>query len=83
MKCEGEKTYGQPGDCPVCNMHLVAVNGGESNEPDHHKHEHTHSNEASHHHEHGHKAHSHGADKYYCPMRCEGDKIYSEAGADS
>ncbi len=80
MKCEGEKTYGQPGDCPVCNMHLVAVNGGESNEPDHHKHEHTHSNEASHHHEHGHKAHSHGADKYYCPMRCEGDKIYSEAG---
>ncbi|MDT8430583.1 MAG: copper-translocating P-type ATPase [Bacteroidales bacterium] len=22
MKCEGEKTYDQPGDCPVCGMHL-------------------------------------------------------------
>jgi Cu2+-exporting ATPase len=25
MKCEGEKTYPQPGNCPVCNMHLVPV----------------------------------------------------------
>ena len=25
MKCEGHKTYEQPGDCPVCNMHLVPV----------------------------------------------------------
>lgn len=23
MKCEGEKTYDQPGNCPVCNMKLV------------------------------------------------------------
>jgi Cu2+-exporting ATPase len=23
MKCEGDKTYDQPGNCPVCNMHLV------------------------------------------------------------
>ena len=23
MHCEGEKTYDQPGDCPVCGMHLV------------------------------------------------------------
>jgi P-type Cu+ transporter len=23
MHCEGEKTYEQPGDCPVCGMHLV------------------------------------------------------------
>jgi hypothetical protein len=23
MKCEGEKTYDQPGNCPVCGMHLV------------------------------------------------------------
>ncbi|MFO8234954.1 MAG: copper-translocating P-type ATPase [Bacteroidales bacterium] len=22
MKCEGDKTYDQPGDCPVCGMHL-------------------------------------------------------------
>jgi len=23
MKCEGEKTYEEPGNCPVCNMHLT------------------------------------------------------------
>jgi hypothetical protein len=28
MKCEGEKTYDQPGLCPVCNMHLVPVGQG-------------------------------------------------------
>jgi hypothetical protein len=26
MKCEGDKTYNAPGNCPVCNMHLAAVN---------------------------------------------------------
>jgi len=26
MKCEGDKTYNAPGNCPVCNMHLKAVN---------------------------------------------------------
>ena len=25
MKCEGEKTYEEPGNCPVCNMHLAPV----------------------------------------------------------
>lgn len=25
MKCEGDKTYDKPGDCPVCNMHLAPV----------------------------------------------------------
>lgn len=25
MKCEGDKTYDQPGRCPVCNMHLAEV----------------------------------------------------------
>ncbi len=23
MHCEGDKTYNQPGDCPVCGMHLT------------------------------------------------------------
>jgi Cu+-exporting ATPase len=23
MRCEGDKVYPKPGDCPVCNMHLV------------------------------------------------------------
>ena len=27
MHCEGDKTYNQPGDCPVCGMHLVPVGG--------------------------------------------------------
>lgn len=26
MHCEGDKTYDEPGDCPVCGMHLVPVN---------------------------------------------------------
>jgi len=25
MKCEGDKTYIAPGNCPVCNMHLSPV----------------------------------------------------------
>jgi len=25
MSCEGNKTYTQPGECPVCNMQLVRV----------------------------------------------------------
>src|SRR5690606_34474100 len=33
MHCEGEKTYNQPGNCPVCGMDLVplAVNEDEGN----------------------------------------------------
>ena len=26
MKCEGDKTYDTPGNCPVCNMILVSIN---------------------------------------------------------
>ncbi len=26
MKCEGDKTYDAPGNCPVCHMHLAPVN---------------------------------------------------------
>ena len=26
MKCEGDKTYDAPGNCPVCNMHLAMLN---------------------------------------------------------
>jgi Cu2+-exporting ATPase len=25
MKCEGDKTYDEPGNCPVCNMKLALV----------------------------------------------------------
>lgn len=25
MRCEGDKTYKEPGNCPVCNMHLAPI----------------------------------------------------------
>jgi heavy metal translocating P-type ATPase len=72
MKCEGDKTYDKPGDCPVCNMHLVTV--GEQpakNHGHHHNHDHTQHQVTK-------KINSQG--KYYCPMHCEGDKMYDEPG---
>ena len=36
MKCEGEKTYDQPGNCPVCNMKLMPAD--DSSEKSHHHH---------------------------------------------
>ena len=71
MHCEGEKTYDQPGDCPVCNMHLVPVE--EINEP-------SGGDKAKHDHEHRHKTSEPGKNKYYCPMGCEGDKTYDKPG---
>lgn len=38
MKCEGEKMYDKPGQCPVCNMDLKEVEGGHA----HHGHDSTH-----------------------------------------
>lgn len=72
MKCEGDKTYDNPGDCPVCNMHLVQV--GEEGKHEHH-----------HHNADDHEGHEHAdtkkeAGQYYCPMRCEGEKTYDKPG---
>jgi len=59
MKCEGEKVYDQPGNCPVCKMHLVPVDGN-------HKHsEPTHPDIQ---HEHFHEEHAGGNVIYTCPM---------------
>ena len=79
MRCEGDKTYDQPGDCPVCNMHLVPVEELEQESHDSHS-----AGGSSHgHHDHNHKGEkpTKGKDKYYCPMRCEGDKTYDEPGS--
>ncbi len=38
MKCEGDKTYDVPGNCPECNMKLVPVKDKSSH--DHPKHNH-------------------------------------------
>jgi len=71
MKCEGDKTYDHPGNCPVCNMKLVPL-GTEGHDQD----------KKSHSSEMGllsdKKANSKG--EYYCPMRCEGDKTYEQPG---
>ena len=32
MKCEGDKTYHEPGSCPVCKMDLKEVKKGDSDE---------------------------------------------------
>jgi len=72
MHCEGDKTYNEPGSCPVCNMHLVSE--VENDKPDQHGHrEHTNNN-----HQQG--ASKNGASQYYCPMHCEGDKMYEKPG---
>ena len=74
MHCEGSKTYSQLGNCPVCGMFLVKEKAGDLL------------------HEHHHPAASNSANsqlvttknnqgKYYCPMQCEGDKIYEEKGS--
>jgi len=39
MKCEGEKTYNKPGQCPTCNMELVEVKHEEGTETEEHVHE--------------------------------------------
>ncbi len=79
MRCEGDKTYDKPGDCPVCNMHLVPVSESVQKDDHSHNHEKDHDN---HNHSHGH-THSHQEKykgKYYCPMHCEGDKTYDKPG---
>ncbi len=73
MKCEGEKVYDKPGDCPVCNMHLVPVDGQKME-----SHSHNHAHEHHKYKEETHVAKSEGI--YYCPMHCEGDKTYEKPG---
>ena len=43
MHCEGDKTYDKQGDCPVCNMHLIPVNGQKSGK-EHEQHANRHDN---------------------------------------
>jgi len=77
MHCEGDKAYDQPGDCPVCNMHLVsAVKAQKGNPQSHIADKHTEENN----HDHTHSSQKFNQDKYYCTMLCEGDKTYPEPG---
>jgi len=36
MKCEGDKIYEAPGNCPVCKMKLIPVNSGKLHDNHHH-----------------------------------------------
>jgi len=72
MFCEGDKIYDEKGDCPVCHMHLEEITDDlvkNAKTHSHHHHNHSHHHEAP-------KITDEMAGKYYCPMYCEGDKVY-------
>ncbi|WHF52246.1 copper-translocating P-type ATPase [Chryseobacterium gotjawalense] len=69
MFCESDKTYPSDVGCPVCHMHLEEITQDLVNASSHH------------HHNSEKKAEPvidqvNNAGKYYCPMFCEGDKVY-------
>lgn len=69
MFCEGhDKSYNEKGQCPVCNMHLVPVESLKDHTDQHMPVETI-------------KATASNAGMYYCPMRCEGDKLYDKFGS--
>ena len=68
MECEGDKVYFQQGKrCPVCNMYLVPIEekSGSQNKQPYSK---TNLPENF----------KNNIGKYYCPMFCEGDKVYDQ-----
>ncbi len=79
MFCEGEKVYDTDTGCPVCHMHLEPITDellqhatfAPAQDPhSHHEHHHMVTQEPS-------KSFmAENAGKYYCPMFCEGDKVY-------
>lgn len=73
MFCESDKIYHEKGDCPVCNMHLEEITGDLVKNSTSNSHQHSH--DQTHHHE-APKVTDEMAGKYYCPMYCEGDKVY-------
>ena len=78
MHCEGEKVYNGPGDCPVCNMHLIPV---EETEIGNHNKLQSVADDGSVHHQNEHKDYKKDIQgNYYCPMHCEDDKTYDQPG---
>lgn len=73
MFCESDKIYPEKGDCPICNMHLEEITEdlvkNSTSNSQQHSHDHTHHHEVP-------KVTDEMAGKYYCPMYCEGDKVY-------
>ncbi len=71
MFCEGDKTYDEKTDCPVCHMHLEEITENLVKNSTSHSHQHH-----NHQHHETPKVTDDMAGRYYCPMFCEGDKTY-------
>lgn len=72
MECEGDKVYFKQGErCPVCNMYLVPIEEKQAKDPNYKP-----ACSASHLPENF----KDSIGKFYCPMFCEGDKVYDEKG---
>lgn len=70
MFCEGDEIYAEKGDCPVCHMHLEEITEDLVKKSSFHSgHSYDHQNEAP-------EITDDMAGKYFCPMYCEGDKVY-------
>ncbi|WP_288446473.1 heavy metal translocating P-type ATPase [uncultured Chryseobacterium sp.] len=72
MECEGDKVYFKQGErCPVCKMYLVPIEEKLAKDPNHKP---TYSSTYL-------PANfKDSIGKHYCPMFCEGDKVYDEKG---
>ena len=71
MFCEGDKTYDEKTDCPVCHMHLEEITEDLVKNSTSHSHQHH-----NYQHHETPKVTDDMAGRYYCPMFCEGDKTY-------
>ncbi len=83
MFCEGDKEYDEPGRCPVCNMFLLPVEQVDKS-PLQNKTEQTAGTSCCSGHTGIYPPPSFSDEqmgKYYCPMMCEGDKVYDEMGS--
>ncbi|MFC0426076.1 heavy metal translocating P-type ATPase [Chryseobacterium scophthalmum] len=70
MECEGDKVYFQQGKrCPDCNMYLVPIEEKLAKDPNH-KPTYSSTNLPENFKDH--------VGSFYCPMFCEGDKVYEE-----
>ncbi|WP_231372682.1 copper-transporting P-type ATPase [Aureivirga sp. CE67] len=94
MLCEGDKKYDVPGNCPVCGMYLIQETSSDEEMSGNEKASDFQNKEETpkmsccggehQHHEHSHKQTTNsnsGQGAYFCPMRCEGDKMYDEPGS--
>lgn len=73
MECEGDKVYFKQGErCPVCKMYLVPIEEKLAKDPNH-KPAYSSTNLP--------ESFKDSIGKHYCPMFCEGDKVYDEKGS--